>query len=171
MADSHTGNHLECGFTPLETYSKMRLRKLLLLAKMRSEFCLEIFVIEDTTCFLTVPPYSGRVFKGIFLRYMKPFRKGILLFAKVYGACPSYGRWAGTPPWEGFLVAKSGGRFTLWPPFPLGASSKGLPFQYSFPPCFPLYSELLRTPLFFPPSTVGSGHGSVSRSSLKSSLK
>ncbi|GJU34614.1 hypothetical protein Tco_1182968 [Tanacetum coccineum] len=42
----------------------MRLRELLLLAKMRSEFCLEIFVIEDTTCLLTVPPYSGRVFEG-----------------------------------------------------------------------------------------------------------
>ncbi|GJR16347.1 hypothetical protein Tco_0798999 [Tanacetum coccineum] len=43
----------------------MCLHELLLLAKMRSEFGLEIFVIEDTTCFLTVPPYSGRVFKGL----------------------------------------------------------------------------------------------------------
>ncbi|GKF44244.1 hypothetical protein Tco_0130796 [Tanacetum coccineum] len=53
---------------------------------------------------LSNPQGSRQCLSGIFLRYMKPFRKGILLFAKVYGACPSYGRWAGTPPWEGFLV-------------------------------------------------------------------
>ncbi|GKE52240.1 hypothetical protein Tco_1487396, partial [Tanacetum coccineum] len=90
----------------------MRLRELLLLAKMRLEFCLEIFAIEDTTCFLTVPSYFGGVFEDIciFPGYVKPFWEGILLFVKVYGACPSCGRWAGIPPMRrfpsGFCVGK-----------------------------------------------------------------
>ncbi|GJZ88075.1 hypothetical protein Tco_0659857 [Tanacetum coccineum] len=44
---------------------QMCLCELLLLAKVRSELCFEIFVIKDATCFLTVPPYSGGVFKSI----------------------------------------------------------------------------------------------------------
>ncbi|GJX12662.1 hypothetical protein Tco_0204420 [Tanacetum coccineum] len=54
--------------------SKMRLRELLLLAKMRSEFCLEIFIIEDTTCFLTVLPYSDRVFEGSYLGLLSHYK-------------------------------------------------------------------------------------------------
>ncbi|GJV82165.1 hypothetical protein Tco_1518035 [Tanacetum coccineum] len=46
-------------------YSQMCLCELLLLAKVRLELCFEIFVIKDATCFLTVPPYSCGVFKGI----------------------------------------------------------------------------------------------------------
>ncbi|GKD45099.1 hypothetical protein Tco_1269744 [Tanacetum coccineum] len=49
------------------TFDQMRLQELLLLAKMRSEFGLEIFVIENTTYFLTILPYSGGVFEGSYL--------------------------------------------------------------------------------------------------------
>ncbi|GJU99499.1 hypothetical protein Tco_1328770 [Tanacetum coccineum] len=46
-------------------YSQMCLCKHLLLAKVQSELCFEVLVIKDATCFLTIPPYSGRVFEGI----------------------------------------------------------------------------------------------------------
>ncbi|GKF28081.1 hypothetical protein Tco_0094423 [Tanacetum coccineum] len=45
-------------------YSQMCLCELIMLAKVRSELCFEIFVIKDATCLLTIPPYSGRVFEG-----------------------------------------------------------------------------------------------------------
>ncbi|GKE29149.1 hypothetical protein Tco_1444533, partial [Tanacetum coccineum] len=55
--------------TPLVATSlastQMCLCELLLLAKVRSELCFEIFVIKDATCFMTVPPYSSGVFKCI----------------------------------------------------------------------------------------------------------
>ncbi|GKB32162.1 hypothetical protein Tco_0871563 [Tanacetum coccineum] len=46
------------------TQVQMCLCELLLLAKVRSELCFEIFIIKDATCLLTIPPYSGRVFEG-----------------------------------------------------------------------------------------------------------
>ncbi|GJV88396.1 hypothetical protein Tco_1532334 [Tanacetum coccineum] len=45
--------------------SQMCLCELLLLAKVRSELCFEIFIIKDAACLMTIPPYSGRVFEGI----------------------------------------------------------------------------------------------------------
>ncbi|GJT57081.1 hypothetical protein Tco_0992135 [Tanacetum coccineum] len=45
-------------------YSVICLRKLLLLAKMGSELFLQVFIIENASCLLTVPPYPGRIFIG-----------------------------------------------------------------------------------------------------------
>ncbi|GJT86421.1 hypothetical protein Tco_1068138 [Tanacetum coccineum] len=44
---------------------EMCLCKLLLLAKMGSELCFQVFVVENATCLLTIPPYSGIIFKCV----------------------------------------------------------------------------------------------------------
>ncbi|GKE42222.1 hypothetical protein Tco_1469506 [Tanacetum coccineum] len=46
-------------------YCEMCLRELLMLAKMGSELCIQIFIVENATCLLTIPPYSGEIFKRI----------------------------------------------------------------------------------------------------------
>ncbi|GJY02164.1 hypothetical protein Tco_0360316 [Tanacetum coccineum] len=76
-----------------ENSTKVCLCELLLFAKVRSKLCFEIFVIKDATCSLTVPPYSGRVFKGI---------GSMLPFVKVDGMCPPCGRLAKLPSIGGF---------------------------------------------------------------------
>ncbi|GJZ57936.1 hypothetical protein Tco_0613430 [Tanacetum coccineum] len=93
---------------------QMCLCELILLAKVRSKLCFEIFVIKDATCFLTVPPYSGGVFKGIGVILitadkgcyeLKPFGKRLVefglayagMFGNVDGTCPPCGRLAKLP--------------------------------------------------------------------------
>ncbi|GJW32379.1 hypothetical protein Tco_0052411 [Tanacetum coccineum] len=46
-------------------HCEMCLRKLLLLAKIGSKLCLQIFVVENATCLLTIPPYTDIIFKRI----------------------------------------------------------------------------------------------------------
>ncbi|GKB80443.1 hypothetical protein Tco_0947338, partial [Tanacetum coccineum] len=46
-------------------YCEMCLRKLNLLAKMGSKLFLQIFVVKNATCLLTIPLYSGGIFKRI----------------------------------------------------------------------------------------------------------
>nr|GEY62622.1 hypothetical protein [Tanacetum cinerariifolium] len=45
------------------TQFQMCLCEFILLAKVRSKLCFEIFVIKDATYLLTIPPYSGGVFE------------------------------------------------------------------------------------------------------------
>ncbi|GJT37164.1 hypothetical protein Tco_0937029 [Tanacetum coccineum] len=44
---------------------EMCLRKLPLLAKMGSKLCLQVFVVENATCLLTISQYSGGIFKRV----------------------------------------------------------------------------------------------------------
>ncbi|GKC30711.1 hypothetical protein Tco_1038005 [Tanacetum coccineum] len=46
-------------------YCEMCLRELLMLAKMGSKLCIQIFIVDNATCLLTIPPYSGGIFKHI----------------------------------------------------------------------------------------------------------
>ncbi|GJW06405.1 hypothetical protein Tco_1568828, partial [Tanacetum coccineum] len=81
------------------TQVQMCLCELILLAKVRSELCFEIFVIKDATCFLTVPPYSGGVFKGIGTNMGRHFQS---IWERVDGTFPPCGRLAKLPPIGGF---------------------------------------------------------------------
>ncbi|GJT77646.1 hypothetical protein Tco_1044371 [Tanacetum coccineum] len=46
-------------------YCEMCLRELLMLAKMGSKLCIQIFIVENATYLLTIPPSSGGIFKHI----------------------------------------------------------------------------------------------------------
>nr|GEW51558.1 putative nucleotidyltransferase, ribonuclease H [Tanacetum cinerariifolium] len=56
---------------------------------------------------------------------------------------------------NGLLKVEGDSHFDLY--FLLVLLLKASPLQYSFRPCFPLCSKLLRSPLFFPPSTDPEG--------------
>ncbi|GKE53625.1 hypothetical protein Tco_1488781 [Tanacetum coccineum] len=78
---------------------QMCLCELLLLAKVRSELCFEIFVIKDATCFLTVPPYSGGVFKGIG-NCWDPLSRHRNQYGKAFLVHLGEGRWFVPSLWE-----------------------------------------------------------------------
>nr|GEV08527.1 hypothetical protein [Tanacetum cinerariifolium] len=90
-------------------YIQMCLCEFLLLSKVRSELCFEIFVVKDATCLLTIPPYSGGVFEGICehrtkgVTEPKGFGKRPVGFRLVEGTCPPCGRFLKLPPIAGFL--------------------------------------------------------------------